>query len=387
MVYSLKAQANTCLLALLIFVSFQLWFRMLKCRADRKAGKESSICGRDKSSLFLELVLTRLCFAILLGTLLPSTAAGQSGAAVPAEGNEISVGSACSAFGLGSGTEVNLICDKLAKGIQTSTSGWEEVEKLADQLIERDPRNGIGYFGLGFAQLKQGRLIPAARHFQAAVDRSPEVAVAHINLGLSYAAIQQYKLFEDEMRWVMTNEPQEPLPYYYLGRYYSKDMEQPDKGAEFFWQALERNTHDFKSRYHLGHLSELKGELERAKADYELAVAAAASQKASYGWPLLGLARICLQRDNLSEALRYAQQSVAIDPMLGSGRLLLGKLYLQTGEVSKAIAELKVAADLLPTDATPHYLLSGAYLKMKMPDLARREQEMFLQIKATYPDE
>ena len=61
---------------------------------------------------------------------------------------------------------------------------------------------------------------------------------ARLNLGLSYAVIQQYKLFQAEMSWVMAKAPKEALPYCYLGRYYSKELEQLDRGLELFRERL-----------------------------------------------------------------------------------------------------------------------------------------------------
>jgi len=305
--------------------------------------------------------------------------------AVPTDKDEILAGSACSSFGLNSGGEAVSICNQLSDA--TSAGKWEEAKQLASELTNRYPNDGVGYFSLGYVERKQGKYISALRHFQAAVDRNPEVALAHLTLGLSYAIIRQYKLFEDEMRWVMVNRPQESLPYYYLGLYRSNDLEQFDKGTELFQQALKRNPNDHKSRYHLGYLFELKGERQKAKAEYELAAAAVASQKMTYGWPLQGLARVYVQQDNLPEALRYARQAVSLDSKLASSHLVLGKIYIQAGELASGIAELKVAAELDPTDATPHYWLSRAYLKMKMPAEAQQEQEIFSQIKAAYRNE
>ena len=119
------------------------------------------------------------------------------------------------------------------------------------------------------------------------MDRSPEVVAAHLNLGLSYAVIQQYKLFEAEMSWVMAKAPKEALPYYYLGRYYSNELEQLDRGLELFREALDRNSNDYKSRYHLGYVYELKGDPARAKSEYKEAAAAAAAQRC----PMVGLCR------------------------------------------------------------------------------------------------
>jgi len=135
---------------------------------------------------------------------------------------------------LNSAREAVSICNELSGA--TIAAKWEEAKQLASELTNRYPKNGVGYFWLGYVERKQGKYISALRHFQAAADRSPEVALAHLALGLSYAIIRQCKLFEDEMRWVMVNRPEEYLPCYYLGVYCSNDLEQFDKGTELFQQ-------------------------------------------------------------------------------------------------------------------------------------------------------
>ncbi len=306
-----------------------------------------------------------------------------TGPGVLTEDEELRLRSVCASFGLIK--EGTATCSRLAEA--ASANQWEQVQGLAHQLLKPYPKNGAGYFWLGYASLKQRKHIVGVRHFQASVDLSPEVSLAHLSLGLSYLTIQQYKLFEDELHWVIASRPEEPLPYYYLGRYYSSDLGQTDKGEEFFQLALARNPSDYRSRYHLGHLYELKGDWERAKSEYRKAAASVVSQKTVYGWPWQGLARAYLHEENLSESLRCAQEAATMDPKLAGSRFLLGKLYVQMGDLTKGVEELRAAAELDPADAAPHYWLARTYLKMKMPAEARKEQEIFAQLKSVYPND
>jgi tetratricopeptide (TPR) repeat protein len=332
-------------------------------------------------------------FVVVLSFLVAASAADQPASSidqpvpisVPTENDELHPGSACLSFGLTNDREAIAICNRLDQA--ASADRWEDVRDLAHQLLERHPKNGVGYFWLGQASQKLGKYIAGVRHFRAAVDLSPEVSLAHLVLGLSYATIQQNKLFEDEMQWIIAHSPQEPSPYYYLGRYYSSDLKQPDKGIELFQQALLRNPNDYKSRYHLGHVFELKGEWAKAKVEYEVAATSVISQKSTYSWPWQGLARFHSQQENLSEAIRIGKEAVSMEPKQASSRLLLGKLYVQAGELRKGVEELKAATELDLTNATAHYWLSRAYSRMKMPAEAQRQQEIFAQLKAVYPDD
>jgi tetratricopeptide (TPR) repeat protein len=336
----------------------------------------------------------QLCTVVLFGSLAISAAAAQSlGENVPApqrppalaEKADLPGGSACSAFGLEPNSEASSICSRASQAY--SSDNWEEARQMAAELTQRYPRSGVGNFWLAHIEFKQGNNFSAVRKFEAAVDLNPDIELLHIDLGLCYLAIRQYRLFKQEMHWVIAQNPHIPLPYYYLGQYFLNNLDQPEKAVEYFQEALRTNPTDFRSRYHLGYIAEMKNELDRAMAEYKLALATATTQRATFSWPLQGLARVHMLKEDLPEALHYAQQAVSMEPKLASNRTTLGKLYIQTGEVSKGIEELKRTIELDPTDATCHYLLSRGYMKLKMPVEAEREQKLFLEMKAAYGDE
>lgn len=300
-------------------------------------------------------------------------------------GGEVTVKGACTAFGLDSDPLAVSTC----AGIPASLSGGKssEARRLAENLVRQRPKNGVGHYWLGILQLKEENFISAVRNFQAAVDRSPTVPLAHLILGICYAIIRQFELFKMEMLWVTEHAPNESLAYFYLGQYYSKDLDQVDKGLEYFRRALQLNPDDIRSRYLLGYGLELKGELEKARETFEMAVSTVGTQGAIYSEPLHGLARISLQEGDLVKAIEYAQRAIQMEPKAASNHLLLGKLYLKVGDMPKAISSLKTATDLDSSDATPYYLLLGTYLKLKMPKDAQWAQARFEEVKKAYGEE
>jgi tetratricopeptide (TPR) repeat protein len=293
--------------------------------------------------------------------------------------------SACSSFGLDPNQEARSACDQFTQASQTGQ--WEAAAQSAQKLRTLYPDNGIGEFCQGYAELKQGRYIPAVRHLQAAVDHSPHVVIAHLDLGVAFFALGQYKLFEEEMFWVIANKPNEALPYYYLGLYYSGSPGRLDQAAERFQQAVNRDPNDFQSHYQLGKLLQAKGDIQGARARFEAAEAKASSQGAAYGQALEGLAEIFLRLGDFTASLRQAQMAATRDPKSASARLLLGKLLVQRGEMTSGIEELKASAALDPTYAAPHYWLSRAYQEMKLAERAKHELELFSRIKGTYGNE
>jgi predicted Zn-dependent protease len=340
----------------------------------------------------LQNLLLKLCAVFLLPITQASFVAGQTMGAmdtharwtVPTEKEELITEGSCSAFQLDSTSEILSICNRLNGLIRENK--WEEARGLADELTKLYQKNGLGHFWLGAIDLRQGKIVDGVRFLEIAADRNPEVPLAHINLGLGYSKAQQWKLFEKEMNWVITNQPKDPLPFYYLGRYYSEQLEKLDEGAGHFLQALNRDPHSYKSHFHLGLTLEMKGEFEKARTEYELAAELVNSQKATYAYPLEGLARLSWQQQKPSDALRYAQEAVLLDPKLASSRLILANVYLQMGKPEKAVTELKAAAELDACDPAPHYVLARAFRRLKMLGEAQHEEEIFARLKVSCPD-
>ncbi len=292
---------------------------------------------------------------------------------------------ACSAFGLDSNPEAARACQRIP--MRLSGGKFDEARQLAEKLVTELPESGVGHYWLGILQLKQEKFISALRHFQAAVDRSPGIPMAHLILGICYAIIRQFELFKQEMLWLTEHAPNESLAYFYLGQYYSKDLDQVDKGMEYFRQALQRNPNDIRSRYLLGYALELKGDREKAMEEYKGGVATAGAQGAIYSLPLQGVARLYLQENNEDKALEYVQKAIQLEPKLASNHLLLGKLYLWTGDLAKGVAALRQAVDLDPANAAPYYLLFRTYLTLKMPAEAKWAQARFEEVKKAYGED
>jgi tetratricopeptide (TPR) repeat protein len=75
-------------------------------------------------------------------------------------------------------------------------------------------------------------------------------------------------------------------------------------------------------------------------------------------------------QDAFKEAQRALEISVENDPYRSHPRVTLGQLYLRSGELTAAIAQLERAIELDPTDSTAGYQLAMAFLKAGRKDEA-----------------
>lgn len=79
-------------------------------------------------------------------------------------------------------------------------------------------------------------------------------------------------------------------------------------------------------------------------------------------------------------ALRSAKRAVALQPALGDARVVLAKLYMQSGQYQEAASECRKALEINPKDQTAVYRLIQALRKSddkrELPDLLKRLAEL-----------
>src|SRR5579872_5181477 len=63
----------------------------------------------------------------------------------------------------------------------------------------------------------------------------------------------------------------------------------------------------------------------------------------------------------LDEAIDLAESGVKVHPHFASGRVALGKCYVQKGKFAQAAEELKAASELSPENLLAHQLLAECY--------------------------
>ena len=145
-------------------------------------------------------------------------------------------GSPCEPFGVSASQQALSLCDLFRDA--AVNANWERASDAANSLIQLVPDKGVGYFCAGYVALRRGQYLRAILSLEAALDRASEVGVVHLNLALSYLGIQQHKLFEAEVQWLIANRPREPLAYYYLAVYYTDFLKQPERAVDLFREAL-----------------------------------------------------------------------------------------------------------------------------------------------------
>jgi tetratricopeptide (TPR) repeat protein len=95
------------------------------------------------------------------------------------------------------------------------------------------------------------------------------------------------------------------------------------------------------------------------------------------------LGEIALRQSNLTDAYAHYQRAFQMDQGSAQANLGLGKALMMGGKLRQAITYLKMAARIDPLNADAHYRLGEAYEKLKLPEEAKKEFQLFQDIKRT----
>ena len=74
-----------------------------------------------------------------------------------------------------------------------------------------------------------------------------------------------------------------------------------------------------------------------------------------------------------------------VRPDYAQARYLFGKILLAQGAAEQAVEQLEAAVRVAPKDANIHYQLGRAYQSLGRQDAARKEFEVFQQLKDQRP--
>jgi len=97
--------------------------------------------------------------------------------------------------------------------------------------------------------------------------------------------------------------------------------------------------------------------------------------------PWIKIAAISVRQHLPAEALKAAQNAVAIAPDSAEAHYELGRAWLESGDAQKAVAELEKSNAIQPNTPEIHFVLAQAYAKANLPKKAAAERAVFMQLK------
>jgi tetratricopeptide (TPR) repeat protein len=259
---------------------------------------------------------------------------------------------------------------------------WKEVASLADRNHRQSPADPTALYWLGISRLKLHEPVGSVQAFRAAEKLGLNTALSHEGLGLAYHDLNQFWLFEEQMKKAAALDPRDSAPYFYLGLYRWTIRSDPAGALEFFTKALELHPDDWRSLYQAGNCLEQQGKLGEARDRYTSAISLLEKDGDPFGWPYQGMARLLLD-EKPEAALDFAKKAASLQPEEYSNHVILAKVDERLGNLSDAIREAEIATAQNPKDSTSRYALYKLYRQAGDPRAAQA-LKAFQEVKALY---
>jgi protein O-GlcNAc transferase len=241
------------------------------------------------------------------------------------------------------------------------------------EAIAADPQSAELHDNLGSLYAQHKDWPHAQEAFAAALRINPDLAAAHLHLGLTLLAEQQPGGLE-ELAKAYQLAPENPQIALEFGSSLA-GAGQDEQAIPVLRHALELDPKSAAAAYQLG--SALQRSSEPQEAILLLQKAAASDPKNPEVLTNLGLA-LC-QAQQAKDAVPILQRAVALAPENVTAHQNLAAAYIQLNQVDDGIAQLRAALKLAHDAARLHYDL-GLALKMKddaadaIPELVTAEK-------------
>ncbi len=253
---------------------------------------------------------------------------------------------------------------------------------MADQNHSRNPADPTPFYWLGISRLKLHEPVKSVQAFRDAEKLGLNTALSHEGLGLAYYDLNQFFLFEEQMKKAAALDPSDSAPYFYLGLYRWTIRSDAGGALEFFDKAVQLHPDDWKSVYQAGNCLEQLGKISEARDRYTIAITLVEKNHAPFGWPYQGMARLLLD-EKPEAALEFAKRAVNLQPDEYSNHMILSRVYERLGNVPDAIREAETATARNPNDSTSRYALYKLYRQAADPRTAQALKE-FQEVKTLY---
>ena len=226
------------------------------------------------------------------------------------------------------------------------------------EALRRDTRYALAYTGLGeaywrnFDRTKSPEWLELAQEANAsAIDLNDRLALAHVNLGMTYASSGRYKLAVEQFQRALDLDSLNPDAYRELAGAYEA-MNQIKDAEDTYNRALRLRPNDWLNHSRLGGFYYRRGQYEKAERPF-LKVIALTPDNVN-GYSNLGGLYVAWGRYDLAESL--LKKAIQVKPTDPRGYSNLGTLYFERGQYGEAVHMFEQAVDKNPG---PNYATVG----------------------------
>ncbi len=282
---------------------------------------------------------------------------------------------------------------------QESINTFDQVLKSAPQYPEVNFYEGVSYFGLNQYE-------KAIELFNKELEANPKYRRAHYYEAQAYRSLNRNADALNQYEILLQQDPNDKKALYQLIRFlksttlqaidqlanldqyseyilelraesHADEGKYPDAIAEYN-QVLAKNPNFPGVHFALGELYYNKVDYANAERELRLAL----REDPNHPKANFYLADILIKAGKVKEAMPRLEIVVASDPTYMKGYFLLAKCYADEGKLEDAVKLFEKAAQVDPNDKNVHYQLAQIFQKLKQPDKAREELQIFQKLYA-----
>jgi tetratricopeptide (TPR) repeat protein len=259
---------------------------------------------------------------------------------------------------------------------------YADADKKLRDYLNTHPSDVEAKYLLAFVLFKENKPADSLNEYtEAARQRAPRAAELK-TVALDYVLLNDYADADHWIRYSLSLDANDAEAWYEAGRIeYTLNYFQPALDA--FQRSLQFDPFSVKAQNNLGLAFEGLNRIDDAVSAYRKAVAMQSASPHPSEQPLLNLATVLIDRNQLDEALSLLQQAKQIAPDDWKILSQLGRLYIERDDLNAARKVLERAVAIEPQRGSLHFQLGQVYKKSGESEKAQAEFAMTQKLMGT----
>lgn len=273
--------------------------------------------------------------------------------------------------------EIDALIDEAVETMNRGDLGRSR--NCLNEVVASDPLQFDAWNLLAVISLQQRDFTRAIDLLGRAIDIDPDVAMAHVNLGVAWMESGHPGKARQAFEQALALDPQEPGAAMGLGVALLA-LKHWEAAARYLGQALELDPANVEAHFNRGNAFNESLRHEEAIACYDRALAL----KADHVGALLNRAHACLALKRHEEAIKNCQQANALQPDRASAFVMLGDACMAINAHAQALASYDRALAMQPGQFAPLVNRGNALLKLGRTTEAIASFEQGLALQPTH---
>ena len=259
----------------------------------------------------------------------------------------------------------------------SASAEWGASGELYAEIVEQQPNNADGFYGLGRVRAARRDLAGAVEAYRKAIEWFPDYGAAHYALALAYRALAKPDKAEEALRLYEKNKTGVPpagdplmaevQALNHSATYqvqYGAELERQgrlEESAAAHEKALEIDPQLVQAHVNLIKLYGQLGQFEKAEEHYRAAIRIDPGSAESY----YNYGVLLLSAEKYQPAENAFRRTIEINPFYANAHNNLGYLLERRDSVAEAEAEYRRAIENKPSDRQVHFNLGRILVNEK----------------------